>query len=89
MKGDLDINMKIKLYGAEWCVFCVKAKDFLEKNNIDFEYINVQDNHEAGKYVLEKTKQTGIPVIEIIDDKKKEFIIGFDEEALRKRLKIK
>lgn len=79
--------MEIKLYGAEWCIFCVRAKHFLEENKINFEYIDVQNDTKSAKYILEKTKQTGIPVFEITNGKI-EFIIGFDEEAIRKRLKI-
>lgn len=81
--------MEIKLYGAQWCPFCVKEKEFLESKKIKFTYIDVNDNEESAKYVLNKTKQTGIPVTEIIENKKSEFIIGFDEDLIRKRLKIK
>ena len=81
--------MEIKLYGAEWCPFCVKEKKFLEGKKIKFEYIDVQNNEEKAKYVMNRTKQTGIPVTEIIENKKSEFIIGFDEDLIRKKLKIK
>jgi len=80
--------MEIKLYGAEWCLFCVKEKKFLENKKIKFEYIDVQNNEGAAKYLVNRTKQTGIPVTEIIENRKSEFIIGFDEEAIRKKLRI-
>ena len=81
--------MEIKLYGAQWCPFCVKEKKFLEGKKIKFTYIDVNNDEETAKYILNKTKQTGIPVTEIIDNGKSEFIIGFDEDLIRKRLKIK
>lgn len=33
----------IKLYGAEWCGPCGHVKTVLNDNNIDYEYINVDD----------------------------------------------
>lgn len=42
---------KIKLYGAEWCPDCRRTKDFLEKNTIIFEYINVDVSAEASSIV--------------------------------------
>ena len=90
MKGGLSINkMEIKVYGAEWCPFCVKEKKFLEEKKVKFTYIDVSDDEETAKYIMNKTKQTGIPVTEIIENGKSEFIIGFDEGVIRKKLKIK
>lgn len=81
--------MKIKLYGSSWCHFCVKEKEFLEKNKVKFEYIDVQKDLKSANYIVKETNQTGIPVTEIIEDNKSEFIIGFDEETIKKKLKIK
>ena len=81
--------MEIKLYGAQWCPFCVKEKKFFEDKKVKFEYIDVQNNEEKAKYIMNKTKQPGIPVTEIIENKKSEFIIGFDEDLIRKKLKRK
>jgi thiol-disulfide isomerase/thioredoxin len=38
---------KIKMYGAEWCPDCRRTKEFFTKNNIDFEYINIDITPEA------------------------------------------
>ena len=81
--------MRIKVYGGEFCPYCNMAKEFLDKNNIEYEYIDVQEDHKQARYMVEKTRQNGIPVIEIIDNNKSEFIIGFDKEKLRRRLNIK
>jgi thioredoxin reductase (NADPH) len=35
------------MYGAEWCPDCRRTKSFLRKNNIDFEYINIDITPEA------------------------------------------
>lgn len=31
------------IYGAEWCVVCHKAKDFCKLNNIEFNYIDIEE----------------------------------------------
>ncbi|WP_111707404.1 FAD-dependent oxidoreductase [Lutibacter citreus] len=38
---------KIKLYGADWCPDCRRAKSFLNDNNIEFTFIDVDLNKEA------------------------------------------
>ncbi|MDD5649862.1 MAG: glutaredoxin domain-containing protein [Candidatus Nanoarchaeia archaeon] len=81
--------MKIKVYGAKWCPFCVKVEEFLEEKGIEFEKIDVDKDKKSAEYVMKATNQTGIPIIEIIENNKSEFIIGFDQEKLIKRLKIK
>lgn len=42
---------KITMYGAAWCPDCRRTKEFLEKNQIDFEYINVDVSPEASAVV--------------------------------------
>ena len=37
----------IKLYGADWCPDCRRAKAFLKENNIDFEFIDVDLDKDA------------------------------------------
>lgn len=41
----------IQMYGADWCPDCRRTKDFLKKNNIEFEYINVDLSPEASVLV--------------------------------------
>ncbi len=33
--------MNIEFYGASWCGDCVRAKAFLDKQNVGFEYVDV------------------------------------------------
>jgi glutaredoxin len=61
------------------------AKDFLKENGVQFEDINVAENHAAAHEMIEKSGQMGVPVVEI-DGK---MIVGFDREAIKKALGIK
>ena len=44
-------NAAIKVYGADWCGDCRRAKSFLEEHGIPFEWIDVQDDPEAREVV--------------------------------------
>ena len=39
--------MNIKMYGADWCSDCTHAKKLLDSKGIEFEYINIANNHDA------------------------------------------
>jgi len=80
------MQKNVKIYSSPFCTFCIMAKNFLKKHGIEYEDINVQENEQEARKIIELTGQTTIPVI-IIDGK--EILIGFDEEKLRKALEIK
>ena len=41
----------IKLYGADWCPDCIRAKSYLKENGIDFEFIDVDLDQKATERV--------------------------------------
>lgn len=78
-------KIKVKVYSTPTCPYCAMAKDFLSKHGVDFEDIDVASDREAATYIVEKSGQMGVPIIEI-DGK---IIVGFDRDAISKALKIK
>ena len=58
LAGILGINKqgKVKLYGADWCPDCRRAKRFLQDNQINFEFIDVEKTDGASEYVMEVNK---------------------------------
>jgi len=76
---------KVKVYSTENCPFCVDAKDFLKKNKIKFEDINVNENKKAAVEMIQKSGQTGVPVIDVDG----EIIVGFDLPKIKKALNLK
>jgi len=42
---------KIQFYGADWCPDCQRAKSYLNKNNVDFNFINVDIDQKATSIV--------------------------------------
>ena len=74
--------MKIKVYSTTMCPWCVKAKEYLKEKGVEFEDINVSENQEAAKEMIEKSGQMGVPVIMIND----RIIVGFDQAAIDEEL---
>lgn len=58
---------KVKMFGAEWCPDCQRAKSFLEEHEIDYEYHDIE------------VDETNVRRVEKINDGKRiipTFIIG-------------
>ena len=75
----------IKLYSSPVCPYCVALESFLRGRGIVFEKIDVSQDERAAQEVVEKTGQTGIPVIDING----QFVVGFDRAKIVKLLGIK
>jgi len=55
---------KIVVYGAEWCGDCRRSKRFLDKNNVAYEYINIEEDAAETEKVIEiNGGMKSIPVI--------------------------
>lgn len=74
----------VKVYSTASCPYCAMAKDFLKKNNIEFESIDVGADQDVAKEMMDKSGQMGVPVLDIDG----EIIVGFDKGAITKALGI-
>lgn len=43
---------KIIFYGANWCPDCRRSKRLLDKHNVTYEYINLEENPTASDQVM-------------------------------------
>lgn len=68
----------IKVYSTDACPWCVKAKNYLQSKSVDFVELNVQSDMDARQEMLDKSKQMGVPVLDING----EIIIGFDKKSI-------
>ena len=73
---------KVKIYTTPTCVYCKMAKEFFQKNNINYEEHDVSTDQKARQEMGDKSHQLGVPVIEIDG----EIFVGFDRDALSKAL---
>jgi alkyl hydroperoxide reductase subunit F len=70
----------VRVYSTKNCPYCRMTKAFLEKYNVPYEDIDVGENKEAARELVEKSGQFGVPVI-LWED---EVIVGFDAEKLNR-----
>jgi len=75
---------KVLVYSTATCPFCIRAKQFLKENGIQFEDIDVSADENKASEMIKKSGQMGVPVIEIDG----EFIVGFDKEKIKEVLGI-
>ena len=85
---NFDDLVNVKVYGADWCGDCVRAKAFLNENKIKFEFIDV-DLDEAATQKIEQMNQGKrvIPTFEIAghsplinpDNQKLSQVFGINE----------
>ena len=72
----------VKVYSTLTCPYCIKAKQFLKENSIEFEDIDVSANQEKAQEMIDRSGQMGVPVIDI----EGQLIVGFDKAAISKAL---
>lgn len=75
----------VRVYSTPVCPWCHKVKEFLRRHGVEFEEIDVSVNQEAAQEMVERSGQTGVPVIEVDG----EFVVGFDRDRLVKLLDIR
>ena len=75
---------KVKVYSTPTCPWCIKAKEFLAENKVEFENIDVSSDQKASEEMIERSGQMGVPVIDIGGT----IIVGFDQEKIKQTLKL-
>jgi len=73
---------KVLVYSTPTCPWCIRAKQFLNDNNIIFENYDVSADQSKAEEMVKKTGQMGVPVLDI----EGEIITGFDKERIKQVL---
>lgn len=76
---------KVIVYSTPFCIYCKMLKDWLAKNNISFESVDLSSDAVKRDEIIAKTGQMGVPVVDIDG----EMIVGFDRPRLSEVLGIK
>ncbi|MEK7482338.1 MAG: glutaredoxin domain-containing protein [Patescibacteria group bacterium] len=76
---------KVRVFSTPFCPYCVTLKEFLKANKIEFDEFDVAQDEKARDDMIAKSKQMGVPVVEIDD----QMIIGFDRQKISELLNIK
>jgi len=75
---------KVIIYSTSTCPWCERAKEFFAEHKVQYAEKDVADDEAAANEMIQKSGQMNVPVIDI-DGK---IIVGYDEPAFRKLLKI-
>ena len=76
--------MSIKFYTTDWCGDCIRSKALLNKLNIQFEEINVDEDKEANEYITNlQNNQRRIPTIVFEDGS---FLVEPSDPELHSKL---
>ncbi len=76
------MDKKVVVYSTPTCPYCLKTKQFLKDNNVDFEDIDVSADQNKAQEMVQKSGQMGVPVVDI----EGEVIVGFDREKISRAL---
>ena len=67
------------IYSTPTCPFCIRAKDFLRDQKVDFTEIDVSSDREKAMEMVKKSGQMGVPVLDI----RGQIVVGFDEKKIQ------
>jgi glutaredoxin-like YruB-family protein len=79
---------KVTIYSTEFCGYCKLAKQFLDDNNVAYKNVDVSEDEQAQKEMIEASNQMGVPVIVVGEGEDKQVLVGFQKEKLAELLKI-
>ena len=66
---------KVVIYSTKICPYCIRAKNFLNKKNISYDEIRIDENPEEMKKMIAMSKRQSVPQIFIGDY----HVGGFDD----------
>ena len=72
------------MYTTPTCGYCKLAKEFFKEHNVEVTEKDVTVDLEAREYMIQKSGQLGVPVIEVGDT----MVLGFDKNKLSQLLNI-
>ena len=76
------MSKNVLIYSTSTCPYCIRAKQFLTENNIQFTNYDVSADQEKAEEMVKKSGQMGVPVLDIDG----EIIVGFDKDRIKEVL---
>ena len=80
----IDTNLMVKVFSTKICPYCVTLKEFLKQHDVEYEEIDVGEDEDGRKEMIEKSGQMGVPVLEING----QIVVGFDKARILELLGI-
>jgi len=83
------MDKAVTIYSTKTCGFCKAAKEYFDANNVSYTEIDVGEDQDKAREMIDKSGQMGVPVILVGEGDDEEVIVGFDRERLAKILGLK
>ncbi len=74
----------VTIYTTPTCGYCRATKDFFKENKVEYSEIDVSQDQDKAREMVEKSGQMGVPVIDVDG----EIVVGFDQNKLSEKLGI-
>lgn len=74
----------VLIYSTPTCPYCVRVKQFLKSKGVEYTDYDVAGDEEKAQEMINKSKQMGVPVLDIDG----EIVIGFDKDKISELLGI-
>ena len=68
-----------KIYGLKWCIFCLRAINFMQEQGLEFHYYPMDDSPIRLTSLKDIHKHKTVPIITIKKDNGEELIGGYDD----------
>ncbi len=78
------MSKQVVLYSTPTCPWCIKAKEYLQSQGINFAEFNVAENPDKYQEMASSSGQTGVPVITVGNN----VIVGFNRARLDELLDL-
>ena len=72
----------VSIYTTVTCGYCKMAKEYFQKNNVEYQEFDVGTDLAKRQEMIEKSGQMGVPVITVGSD----MIVGFNKARLQELL---
>ncbi len=81
-----DPNPTIRIYATDWCFDCRRARRFFDRNQIPYQWINIERDPQAEQFVLQINKgMRSVPTIVFEDGS---LLVEPSESQLKEKLGI-
>lgn len=76
----------VVLYSTTTCEYCWQVRQYLQEKKVAFVEIDTDTSADAVKEVKQLAGDLVVPVTVVVEDKKKEAVVGFNRQKLDKLL---
>jgi glutaredoxin-like YruB-family protein len=77
-------SKSVTVYTTQTCPWCTTVKNFLRKNGVRYNEVDVAADQNAAQAMVSKSGQQGVPQTEVNG----EMVIGFDQAKLKRLLEL-